>query len=68
VELEGEFLPKPQYILDRKDASLRNRSIMQVKVQWKYFDPDEATWEMEDVMKHAYPILFTFANTRHVDR
>jgi hypothetical protein len=26
-------------------------------VQWKHFVPDEATWEMEDAMKQAYPIL-----------
>jgi hypothetical protein len=51
VELEGEFLPEPQCILDRKETPLRNRTIAQVKVQWKHFGPDEATWEMEDAMK-----------------
>jgi hypothetical protein len=36
-------------------------------VQWKHFGPDEATWEMEDVMKHAYLILFTSIHAGHVD-
>jgi hypothetical protein len=68
VEPEGEFLPEPQCILDRKETPLRNRTIAQVKVQWKHFGPDEATWEMEDAMKQAYPILFTSVHTRHIDR
>jgi hypothetical protein len=32
VELEGEFLPEPQCILDRKETPLWNRTIAQVKV------------------------------------
>ena len=68
MELEGEFLPESQCILDRNETPLRNRTIAQVKVQWKRFGPDEATWEMEDAMKHAYPILFNFVHTCHIDR
>ena len=64
----GEFLPEPQCILDRKEAPLRNRTIAQVKVQWKHFGPNEATWEMEDAMKQAYLILFTSIHTRDIDR
>jgi hypothetical protein len=60
VELEREFLPEPQCILNRKETPLRNRTIAQVKVQWKHFGPDEATWKMEDAMKQAYPIFFLF--------
>ena len=68
VEPEGEFLPKPQFILDRKETPLWNRTIAQVKVQWKHFGPDEATWEMEDAMRQAYPILFTHVCTYPVDK
>jgi hypothetical protein len=68
VELEGEFLPEPQCILDRKETPLQNRTIAQVKVQWKHFGPDEDTWEMEDAMRQAYPILFTFVHAIHVSR
>jgi hypothetical protein len=54
VEPEGEFLPEKKCIIDRKEIPLKNKTISQVKVQWKKFGPDEATWEMEDAMKHAY--------------
>ena len=37
-------------------------------MQWKHFGPDEAAWEMEDAMKHAYLFLFTYVHTRHVYR
>jgi hypothetical protein len=32
VELEGEFLPEPQCIIDEKEIPLRNKTIAQVKV------------------------------------
>ena len=51
VELEGDFFPEPQCIIDKKETPLRNITISQVKVQWKHFGPDEDTWEMEDAMK-----------------
>jgi hypothetical protein len=51
VEPKGEFLPEPQCILDTKETSFGNRTIAQVKVQWKHFGPYEATWEMEDAMR-----------------
>jgi hypothetical protein len=68
MEPEGEFLPKPQCIIDRKETPLRNKNITQVKVQWKHFGPDEATWEMEDAMIQTYPFLFTFMHTENIDR
>jgi hypothetical protein len=40
VEPEGEFLPKPKCIIDRKETPLRNETIAQVKVQWKHLGPD----------------------------
>eukprot|EP00253_Pinus_taeda_P019712 PITA_19712 len=58
VELEGEFQPEPQCILKWKKLMLRNREIEQVKVQWKHFGPNEATWEMVDHMWAMYPSLF----------
>ena len=50
VEPEGEVQTEPFCILDRKERMLRNRAIVQIKVQWKHFSPEEATWEMEDKM------------------
>ena len=58
VEPEGEFQTEPFRILDRKECMLWNRAIVQIKVQWKHFSPEEATWEMEDKMREAYPSMF----------
>ena len=58
VEPEGEFQVEPERIIDRREHVLRNRSIRQVKVQWKHLSPAEATWEMEDCTREAYPFLF----------
>ena len=58
VEPEGDFLVEPDCILGRREITLRNRTIGQVKVQWKHFSPEEATWELESKMRDAYPILF----------
>jgi len=68
VESEGEFLPEPLCIIDRKETRIKKRTIAQVKVQWKHFGPEEATWEMEDAMKHAYPFLFTFVHAEYIER
>jgi len=58
VEPEGDFLVEPDYILERREISLRNCTIGQVKVQWKHLTLEEATWELESHMHDAYPILF----------
>ena len=58
VELEGDFVVERDCILERREISLQNRTIGQVKVQWKHLSPEEATWELESHMRDAYPILF----------
>ena len=58
VEPEGEFQSKPFHILDRKERMLWNQATVQIKVQWKHFISEEATWEMEDKMREAYPSMF----------
>lgn len=60
VEPEGYMPVQPVSILDRKVRWLRNREVRQVKVQWTHYSPEEATWEMEDAMREAYPHLFFF--------
>eukprot|EP00253_Pinus_taeda_P012189 PITA_12189 len=65
VEPEGEVLVEPLSILDRREVQLRKRAITQVKVQWRHFGPDEATWEDEELMKRTYPDLF--GSVRHRD-
>ena len=58
VEPEGEFVPKPLHILDKREVQLKRCTIVQLKVQWKHFETDEATWEDEATMREAYPVLF----------
>ena len=43
VEPEGDFQVEPNCILDKREIFLWNCTIGQVKVQWKYLSPDEAT-------------------------
>ena len=45
VEPEGEFSLKPIHILDKREVHLRKHTIVQLKVKWKHFEDDEATWE-----------------------
>ena len=54
VEPEGEVLVEPDCILGRREITLRNRTIGQLKVQWKHLSSEEATWELESKMREAY--------------
>ena len=58
VEPEGDFQVEPHCIIDRREIFLQNRTIGQIKVQWKHLSPDEATWELESHMWEADPIMF----------
>ena len=60
VEPKGEFQIEPMHILNKKVTMLWNRTIGQVKVQWENYEPEEATWELEDAMRLAHPFLFNF--------
>ena len=62
MECKGRFQLEPRHILDKKVTLLRNRAIGHVKVQWNHLGFNEATWELEDSMKEAYPFLFSFEN------
>ena len=44
--------------MDRKETLLQNIAISHVKVQWKHFRPEEATWELEEDLQKYYPTLF----------
>ena len=58
MEPEGEFLPESLQILEREEIELRNGTVARVKVQWKHFTAEEATWEGEAEMMEKYPFLF----------
>ena len=58
VEPEGKSQVEPVHILDKKETILWNQVITWVKVQWKHFTLEEATWELEDGLRKKYPGLF----------
>ena len=62
VEPDGEFQIDPLHILDKKVTVLQNRVVGQVKVQWKHYGPDQATWALEDSMRVAHPFFFNFVD------
>jgi hypothetical protein len=62
VEPEGEFQAEPLRILDQREITLWSRTIAQVKVQWKHFSPEEATWELERDLQKSHPIMFQERN------
>ena len=49
---------QPVQVLDRKEKELRNKKIPLVKVLWRNFAVEEATWEREDEMRIKYPEIF----------
>ncbi|XP_076900990.1 uncharacterized protein LOC143555300 [Bidens hawaiensis] len=53
------YIEEPVAILDQKEKQLRNKTVKQVKVQWKYRKRSEATWEFENEMSKNYPQLFS---------
>ena len=58
MEPKGEFSLEPTHILDKREVELQKHTVVQLKVQWKHFEADEATWENEPTMRNAYPALF----------
>ena len=58
MEPEGEFVPEPLHILDKREVQLKKRTIVYLKVQWKHLGVDEATWENEETMRDPYPTMF----------
>ena len=58
VEPKGEFSPEPIHILEKRELYLQKCTVVWLKVQWKHFEVDEATWENESTMRKDYPTLF----------
>ena len=58
VEPKGEFQVEPLSTLDWREITLWNRVVAQVKVQWKHFSPEEASWELKGDLQKSNPILF----------
>jgi hypothetical protein len=58
VEPENVLQVHPVRILDRKSKQLQNQAIGLVKIQWTWYDPEDATWEHEEVTRAEYLHLF----------
>ena len=49
---------QPVAILDRREKTLRNKTVTLVRVMWHPDSPGESTWETESEMRQRYPHLF----------
>ncbi|XP_070015317.1 uncharacterized protein [Nicotiana sylvestris] len=60
VQLEGELTydVEPTTILEHQVRKLRSKDIASVKVQWRGWPMEEATWETEGEIWSRYPHLF----------
>ncbi|KAI3769068.1 hypothetical protein L6452_00164 [Arctium lappa] len=59
IDEKRSYIEEPVAITDLKIKKLRNKEIRLVKVQWKFHQGQESTWEVEADMKAQYPQLFS---------
>ncbi|XP_073038062.1 uncharacterized protein [Primulina eburnea] len=52
------YVEDPVQILDRKEKQLKNKTIHLFLVQWSRHVIEEATWELEAIMRQKWPHLF----------
>ncbi|KAD5802769.1 hypothetical protein E3N88_14129 [Mikania micrantha] len=45
------YIEEPVAIVDTKEKQLRNKTVRQVRVQWKHRKGSDTTWELEDEMR-----------------
>ncbi|KAD6119103.1 hypothetical protein E3N88_10374 [Mikania micrantha] len=58
VDNRLNYIEEPVAIVDTKEKQLRNKTVRQVRVQWKHRKGSDTTWELEDEMRKMYPHLF----------
>ncbi|KAK8640579.1 hypothetical protein V6N13_008331 [Hibiscus sabdariffa] len=58
LNLNLSYKEEPVMILDREVKRLRNKNISLVKVLWRNYKVEEATWEPEETMRKQYLYLF----------
>ena len=62
VQEDFTFDEEPKAILDREIRQLRNKQVSLVKVLWQHHGMEEATLELESIMRVQYPQLFSSNN------
>ena len=58
LQLQQEVSPEPLHILDKRKVHIKKHTIVQLKLQWKHFEANEAIWENEATIRKDYPTLF----------
>ena len=53
------YVEQPVEILDREIRRLRNKEVALMKVLWRSYKFEEATWEPEAHMRDHFPHLFS---------
>ena len=51
LDKEGSIWLQPQVVLDQRERRLRQRTIKEVLVQWKYTTPVDSTWEPATILQ-----------------
>ena len=64
VDTDVTFEKGPVCILDSRDQVLRCKTMRLVRVLWRHYGVEEATWEREDTMQATYPFLFRVEGTK----
>ena len=69
IELRDDlsYEEQPVQILGREEKEFRNKIIFLVKVLWRNYLVEEATWKQEDQILSQYPHLFHDTCTNFVD-
>ena len=52
---EGEFVPQPLVVLDRRMKKKGNRAVTEVLIQWQHTNPEDAVWKELHSMQHQFP-------------
>ena len=54
---DATYEERPIQSVDRKEQVLRTKTISLVKVLWQHHNIEEASWELESVIREWYPEL-----------
>ena len=58
VDSQMSYIEKPITVVDRQVRKFRSKEIPSIKVIWNHHGENEATWELEEVMRRLKPQLF----------
>ena len=55
IEPDHTFVEHSIRVLDRRVKMLRRREVPLLLIQWSRRSPEEATWEIEEIIRTSYP-------------